>query len=139
MSLFDSSLIDLSAFPRSFGQLDLFTFPFGGGRCDSPVSVLDFLHLDSSLLLQSCARPELPLLVFGQSCMVTKIPIFDHMNMGLSPLLRSMASTGFLLSPFGLGRLDLILFVYDCNLLESPFSLRSFLCLGFNSFVSGMT
>ena len=60
-------------------------------RCDSGVSVLDFLHLDSPLFAQSMACIGLLTLALGLICTDLSLSAMDYIQFGPSPLLHSFA------------------------------------------------
>ena len=102
----ESTLLDPSMPPRSFG------------RVDSVLLALDFLHPGVLLPLQSLHCTEPTTSAFGEVCLGSSLPALDLTVPGPPLLLRSMARSGFML------------LVPDS--LQSDFSLlpRSFVQLG---------
>ncbi len=84
--------LGLSMFIRSCSRLELCSLFFRLACIELMASVLDFVHLDAALSMQSVARLDAP------------IPIPDSLHSD-SPLFpRFLARSGLSFSPFGLSR-----------------------------------
>merc|ERR1719253_776374 len=105
------------------------------------MSVLDFVHLGSSLSLRSFARVGSSLSVhgFARFGSVFSMSVLDFVHLGSSLSLRSMARVGSCLSVTGIAGSGYSMSLLNLMHLGSSLSLRSFARLGSSVSVFGLT
>jgi acyl-[acyl carrier protein]--UDP-N-acetylglucosamine O-acyltransferase len=105
------------------------------------MSVLDFLHLGSSLSLRSFARVSSSVSVRGLSNFGSSMSVLDFLHLGSSLSLRSFARVGSSVSLNGLSRFGSVfsMSVLDLVHLGSSLSLRSFVRVGSSISLSGLS